>query len=67
MKAAGVTLNEKCIFSVSSMKFTAHIIMKDGIQIDPEKVKAIIHLPQPKDVSKLQRLLDIIDYVGKFA
>ena len=36
MEAAGVTLNEKCVFSVSEIKFIGHIISKEGIQVEPE-------------------------------
>ena len=35
MKEAGVTLNEKCKFSIDSMKFLGHMISKEGIHMDP--------------------------------
>lgn len=44
LKVAGVILKEKYIFSVSSIKFIGHIT-EDGIEFDPEKVKAVIDLP----------------------
>ena len=37
MEAAGVTLNEKCVFSISKIKSIGHIISKEGIQADLEK------------------------------
>lgn len=67
MKAAGVTLNEKCDFSASSIKFLGHIISAVGIQIDPEKVDAIKKLPRPENVSELRRILGMVNHVGKFA
>lgn len=67
MKEAGVTLNEKCVFSVKSIKFLGHIISKDGIHIDPEKVEAISKFPRPEKVSDVRSLLGMMNHIGKFA
>ena len=48
MKVAGIKLNEKCVFSVSEIKFVGYIISKEGIQVDPEKIKAIVNLARPQ-------------------
>ena len=38
----GITLNkEKCAFATESVKFLGHIVDKEGIRPDPEKVKGI--------------------------
>ena len=63
---AGVTLNEKCVFSTDTVKFLGHIISPNGIQIDPEKVKAIRSLPQPQNISDLRRFLGMTNQVNKF-
>ena len=67
MEAVGLTLNEKCVFSVSKIKFIGHIISKEGIQVDPEKISAIVNLARPQNVSELQQLLSMANHVGKFA
>ena len=67
MKEAGVTLNEKCVFATDSMKFLGHIISREGIKIDPDKVEAITNLPRPENVSELRRLLVMVNHVGKFS
>ena len=67
MEAAGVTLNEKCVFSVSKIKVNGHIISKEEIQVDPEKMRAIMNLARPQNMSELQRLIGMTNYVGKFA
>ena len=46
--------------------FFGHRVGKDGIKPDPEKVRAIIELSPPSNVSELQRLLGMINYLGKF-
>ena len=65
MEAAGVTLNEKCVFSVNKIKFIGHIISKEGIQVDHEKIRAIVNLARPQNVLELWRLLGIENHVGK--
>ena len=67
MQEAGVTLNEKCVFSASKIKFLGHIITPEGIQIDPDKVSAITNFPPPKDVPELRRFMGMVNHVGKFA
>ena len=37
-----------------------------GVNLDPEKVKAIVELPALKTVSEMRQLLGTIDYLGKF-
>ena len=37
-----------------------------GVNLDPEKVKAIVELPASKTVSEMRQLLETIDYLGKF-
>ena len=45
IKTAGVSLNKaKCKFSVSSVKFLGHIVNKNGIKADPNKMAAILHM-----------------------
>ena len=67
MKETGVTLNEKCKFSQDSVKFLGHMISKEGIQTDPEKVQAISNFPRPANISELRRFLGMVNHVGKFA
>ena len=67
MEVAGVTLIEKCVFSVSEIKFIGHIISKEGIQVDPEKIRAIVNLARIQNVSKLRRLLGRANHEVKFA
>ncbi|KAL5460200.1 hypothetical protein EMCRGX_G033628 [Ephydatia muelleri] len=59
---SGVTLNpNKCIFSKHKMTFLGHIVSQQGICADPEKSRAILNMPNPKDISELRRFLGIIN------
>ena len=37
-----------------------------GVKLSPGKVKAIVELPAPKNVSEMHQLFATIDYLGKF-
>ena len=67
MQEAGVTLNEKCVFSVDTIKFLGHIISQEGIKVDPATVEAITKLPRPTNIQELRRLLVMVNHIGKFA
>jgi hypothetical protein len=46
----------KCAFGVASGKFLGFIVTKRGIEIDPSKIKAIINMPQPRNLHELKSL-----------
>ena len=64
---SGLKLNKaKCEFHKEELGFFGHRVGKDGIKPDPEKVRVIIELSPPSNVSELRRLLGMINYLGKF-
>lgn len=64
---AGMILNEKkCEFGKESIKFLAHVIDGQGIHVDPDKTIAIAEFPSPRNVTELQRFLEMVNHVGKF-
>ena len=67
LQDSGITLNEeKCEFSKSEIKFIGHILNRDGIRPDPEKVSVIKNMERPSDVSGVRRLLGMTNQMGKF-
>jgi len=44
-----------------------HVLSTNGLQSDPEKVKAIKEMPTPTDKQRIQRLLGMTYYLQKFA
>ena len=66
MSNAGITLNDKCVFSTDKVKFLGHIISAQGIEIDPKKTEAISNFPAPKGISELRRFLGMVNHVAKF-
>ena len=67
LRRAGVTLNaEKCEFNRRTVKFLGHIIDREGIKADPDKIRAITSFDAPKNRKELRRFFGMINYLGKF-
>ena len=67
LQKENVTLNaKKCQFSVQEVKFLGQTINESGISPDQDKVKAIIDILEPTDVSGIRRFLGMINQLGKF-
>ena len=67
IQACGLKLNrEKCIFGQAQINFLGHLVGAEGIQIDPEKVKAILALEAPSNVKGLRRMLGMVNYLTRF-
>ena len=65
---AGVTLNiDKCTFRVPKIKFQGNTFSANGIEVDPEKVAAVVNLPAPKNVHEVLVFLGMVNHMGKFA
>jgi hypothetical protein len=57
-REARLSLNPaKCAFAVTSGMLLGHIVSKDGIALDPDKVKAILEAPAPHNAKALSRFL----------
>jgi len=54
----------KCKFF--KIQYLGHVISKDGISIDPDKIKAIINWHVPKDVHGVISFMGITGYYRKF-
>jgi hypothetical protein len=53
---------DKCDFYQRRMQYLRHVISKEGIAVDPEKIKYIMEWPNPKDVEDIRSFMGIIDY-----
>ena len=67
IKKAGLTLNDKCEISKPSVKFLGQIIDSSGCRVEPDKVKAIVEMERPDDISGIRRFLGIVNQLNKFS
>ena len=65
LQEAGLTLNDRCEFSRSSIPFLAHIDSA-GLHADPQKTTAVAQFPVPSDVARIQRFIGKVNHLGKF-
>jgi hypothetical protein len=56
-RKANITLNDKCEFSKSQLKFAGHVISGDGISPDPDQLSTIIKMAPPTNVTELRFFL----------
>ena len=47
--------------------FFGKVVSREGIQPDPQKIKALTDMPAPKNKKELQAFYGIINYLGKFS
>ena len=56
----------KCAILQESVKFSGKVVSKDGIECDPEKVRAVKEWPVPKDTVELGAFLGTVGYHRKY-
>jgi hypothetical protein len=56
----------KCVFGVDRLEFLGHIVGKDGIRMDPEKVAAIREWPTPTSVHDVRSFVGLASYYRRF-
>ena len=50
----------------SSVKFMGHLLTSEGLKPDPDKIQAILQMPEPEDLPALKRFLGMVTYLSKF-
>lgn len=56
----------KCRLARKKVVLLGHVISKEGIEMDPEKVQAIVTLPPPTNVRGVRRILGKTRYYQRF-
>lgn len=63
----GISLNpKKCHFRVTEGKLLGHIVSKNGVRIDPERIVSIDKIQIPKIVKVIQSFFGQINFVRRF-
>ena len=67
IEKAGLKINpDKCHFEAQSLQFLGHIITKDGILPDPDKIKAVKEYSIPQNLTQLRAFLGLTSYYRRF-
>ena len=52
----------KCEFWLNEVVFLEHVIFRNGIFVDPKKIKVIVNREQPKNVIEIRSFLGLVRY-----
>lgn len=67
LRQAGLKLNpEKCKFVSPELIFLGHVIDKQGVRTDPDKIEKVKNFPVPKNLTQLRGFLGLASYYRRF-
>src|SRR5882757_9879651 len=56
----------KCDFYRDRIQYLGHIISKEGISVDPEKIGTIMNWPTPRNVTDVRSFMGLVEYYRRF-
>ena len=56
----------KCTFGVKLGRLLGFVVSQKGIEVDPEKVKAILEMPKPRTEKQVRGFLGRMNYIARF-
>ena len=67
LQEAGLTIQKnKCVFMAKSVEYLGHVVDAEGLHTTPEKLKAILEAPAPKDLNQMRSFLGLVNYYARF-
>ena len=57
---------KKCNFAKKELKFLGHIISREGIRTDPEKIEKMVNLGPPKNLKELRSRLGLFSFYRQY-
>jgi len=58
--------NKKCFFAQIKIKYLGHMISKQGVVVNPQKIRSVVDWPVPKNVKGVTGFLGLMGYYRKF-
>jgi len=58
--------HKKCEFGEREVQYLGHVILGEGVQMDPHNISAIMQWPTPKSVKALRGFLGLTGYYIRF-
>ncbi|KAI5746665.1 hypothetical protein M8J77_006124 [Diaphorina citri] len=67
LRAARLKINwAKSEFGASQVKYLGYIVDREGLRIDPDKIKPVLEYPTPTSVKQLRRIIGMVAWYKKF-
>ncbi|CAI7793784.1 unnamed protein product [Closterium sp. NIES-54] len=61
-----ITKGSKCKICKQELEFLGHVVSRDGIKVDPAKIKTIQEWKSPTNITELKSFLGFVNYVRRF-
>ncbi len=63
----GVVFNlSKLVLCLPQVEYVGHLLTDHGVKVSPDKVAAVVNMPQPESIANVQTLLGMVTYTCKF-
>jgi len=56
----------KCSFFQTEVHYLGHVVSKEGIAVDPKKIRAIMEWVAPKSVDEVRSFMGLVGYYRRF-
>ena len=56
----------KCSLFQTEVHYLGHVVSKEGITMDPKKIRAIIEWVAPRNVDEVRSFMGLADYYKRF-
>jgi len=57
---------KNCEFWLTKVTFLGHVVIKEGIKVNPQKINAIVEWPRPINVTEVRSFLHLVGYYRRF-
>jgi hypothetical protein len=57
---------KKCVLFRTEVKFLGHVLMPEGVQMDPDKVRSVRQWPRPQNLKELRSFMGLVSYYRRF-
>ncbi|GKV24168.1 hypothetical protein SLEP1_g33813 [Rubroshorea leprosula] len=57
---------KKCEFWLDNVAFLGHVVTKNGISVDPQKIEAVVDWRRPNSVAEIRSFLGLASYYRRF-
>ena len=61
-----VLKQSKCCFNLPEVHYLGHVVGRDGVKVDPNKIKAVEKWPRPQTVTQVRSFLGFVNYFRRF-
>jgi len=67
LTSAGFTINaRKCSFCKPEIKFLGHVVSREKLMPNPQRIEAILNYPAPRNQKQLRRFLGVCSFHQRF-